>query len=327
MKILVLGGSGFIGYHIVDQCLASGLEVSSVDLIRPKILPSSVTSHILNVNESHDDTLIALFSDYDVIVDTLGADDRVVPKKPAYAFFHKANVEDTERLLLLSKKAGIRRFIVLSSYFCHVNEAYPELNLSNIHPYIKSRCKQSEVALSAASDEFFVNVIMLPFVFGVTPGVKPLWYKSIRVLKYLSYFPIGIMAGGTNVVSVKTVGKSVAAAVITGAEKKAYLVGGKNIPWSELLRLVSKAFNRQPKIYQVDIKKYTLLTQLLQLKDRLQGKESGLNKALIHNLLRKNLFFDAELASQALGYEIDCIEDAINETVIYCEQLSQETTK
>jgi len=31
MRILVTGGAGFIGSHIVDQCIAAGHEVAIVD--------------------------------------------------------------------------------------------------------------------------------------------------------------------------------------------------------------------------------------------------------------------------------------------------------
>ncbi len=321
IRVLILGGSGFIGYHIVHACIKKNYAVSSVDLKPATTLPENVASHVLNADSCSDNTLVDILKNYDVVIDTLGADDRVVPNKPAYPFFRRANVEHSQRLIRLAKLAGVKNVIMLSSYYCHFSKELPELKLSEKHPYIKSRLKQMDVAIVEAGEDIGLNILQLPFVFGATPGIKPLWYESICALKYLSYFPMIYTDGGTNVVSVRTVAAAAAAAVEHSQGRHSFLIGEKNLHWPALMQSITAFFGRSPKLIKVASDSFSYLSHLFQYADYLRGKEAGLNKSYVNELLTQELFFDPEIAAQALDYELDDVDKAIQETAQVCEKL------
>ena len=89
-----------------------------------------------------------LLQGQECLVFAAGVDDRVTPQKPAYPFFQQANVQACVRVLRLAKQAGIKRAVVLGSYFAHFERLWPHLKLVERHPYIRSRVEQ-EIAVTS----------------------------------------------------------------------------------------------------------------------------------------------------------------------------------
>lgn len=333
MKVLVLGGSSFIGHHIVDRCCAqmtAGLadidKVASVDLYPSESLAYSAQIHLLNVYDAGNDELAALFAEYDVIIDTLGTDDRMAPRLPAYAFFHEVSVDATERLVNLAKQAGIKRYILLSSYLSHLDVLYPELQATELHPCILTRQQQRELVLGAAEENFTVNVLMLPFVFGVTPGIKPVWYETVLALKYLSYLPLPYIKGGGNIVSVLTVAEACVAAIGKGVNGRVYVVGEKNVHWSDLFHIITGHFQRKPKLLKIANEHFSWINKSFQFVDLIRGKETSINQNIVNDLLTHELFVDSCESQSELGYQVNDVDQAIIDTVLCCEDIAREET-
>ena len=121
MHALVLGGTGVIGYYAVRELCQGGHRVSVLALDMPAegLLPESVEVLLADLDECSDDEVRRLFDGCNAIVFALGKDDRVVPPRPAYEFFRKANVEPAERVVRLARECGADRAVLCSSYFAH----------------------------------------------------------------------------------------------------------------------------------------------------------------------------------------------------------------
>ena len=79
MKIFIVGGTGFLGYHAALECLRRGYEVSTISL--PDIplgdwFPKEITVNYGNVFAMAEEELINLFQGFDAIIYTVGPDDR-----------------------------------------------------------------------------------------------------------------------------------------------------------------------------------------------------------------------------------------------------------
>ncbi|MFN8542905.1 MAG: SDR family oxidoreductase [Candidatus Binatia bacterium] len=116
MKVLVTGGAGFIGSHVVDGFVAAGHEVVVVDNLS--------TGHRENLNPK------ARFVELDITDPRLG--DVIAAERPDVVDHHAAqmdvrrsvtdpvfdartNILGTIGLLEASRRAGVRRFIFVSS--------------------------------------------------------------------------------------------------------------------------------------------------------------------------------------------------------------------
>ena len=319
-RVIVVGGTGFLGYHAIREFLKNGWGVTAVGLPpapSPDLFPPTVNVVLKNVEALSDEELLALLSGHDTLVFAAGLDDRVTPKKPAYPKFYHANVEVPVRLLTLAKQAGVRRAIVLGSYFAHFSRLWPELKLAERHPYIRSRVEQEKAVTSIQGMD--VDVLELPYIFGNMPvnGWKPLWtplVKYIRSTKTIFY-----MKGGTACITAETVGKAVYGAVERGAAGTCYPIGGENLTWAEMLTRLAAADGRQIRVVTLP----TFLIKLglvgVWLPHLLEGKEGGLSLLHFAPLQTANTFLDPEPSSRALGYEPNGLDDAFRKTVEACK--------
>ena len=78
MRILVTGGAGFIGSHIVDAALAAGHEVAALDNLssgKRENLPPAVPLFVVDVRDKDGQGEIAIkygsFDDLDRILDVI----------------------------------------------------------------------------------------------------------------------------------------------------------------------------------------------------------------------------------------------------------------
>ena len=319
MKTLILGGTGFIGYHASLECIKRGHEVTALalpPLPQKDLLPPEVRIELANVDTMPDDQLRDLLAGHDAIIDAAGADDRIIPKAPAYDFFFNANVLPAQRLFKLSREAGIKRGVLISSYFCHFDRIWPERKLSHHHPYIRTRREQSEYAFKAAAPDLELMVLELPFVFGSMPGREPLWKPLVNYLR--SPMPLYCPEGGTNMIAVEHVSEAIVGALEHGSGGQHYVVGDENRSWKSLLETLCEIMDLDKKVRTLPTGLIHKAMEAVQFWHYLQGKESGLHQGEFSKLLASETYFDASIARKVLGQRSGGVLAALRETVAAC---------
>ena len=125
-SVLVTGGAGFIGSHLVDRLLREGWRVTVVDNFDPFYSPVVKRRNILDHLKHQSYTLIEtnvcdyeglckqLSGDYDVIVH-LAAKAGVRPSLQDPFGYYEVNVRGTQNLLELAKEWGVKQFVFASS--------------------------------------------------------------------------------------------------------------------------------------------------------------------------------------------------------------------
>lgn len=234
MKVFIIGGTGLLGSQGAKELIARGHEV--VSLARPPLPKGAVFDDKMkivlgNYLTMSDEELRKYLSDCDVVVFASGIDERVEAAKPIYDLFVKFNNQPVERILRLAKQCGVRRSVILGSYFSYFAKYLPQLELEKNHPYIRSRMEQERVALSFADENFDVAVLELPYIFGTQAGRKPVWVFLVEILRKMRKFPMW-PKGGTATV---TVGQAIAGAVEGNKGGNCYPIGYYNLGWKELL--------------------------------------------------------------------------------------------
>lgn len=136
-KILVTGGSGFIGSHLVDRLIELGHQVTSLDT-KPAINLDAL--HIqLDINS--DDHTIDHYQDIDYVFHVAGQA-RVQPsiQDPTDSIIN--NVNATSKVLQLSRQAGVKRVIysmTSSVYGSHLPPHKEDMCPQPLSPYAVSK--------------------------------------------------------------------------------------------------------------------------------------------------------------------------------------------
>lgn len=135
MKIIVTGGAGFIGSHLVDRLVADGHRVTVIDnlssgniknlaSVAPKIrfITADITSSRL------------IFRDCDWVFH-LAARADIVPSITMPKLYHATNVTGTINVLEAARLGRVKRFVYAASSSCYgVPERYPTDESAPIAP-------------------------------------------------------------------------------------------------------------------------------------------------------------------------------------------------
>jgi dihydroflavonol-4-reductase len=321
MKVFIAGGTGLLGYHSVLEFLKRGHEVTTISLPDIKLgtwFPTNVKVKYGDLFKMDNTKLVKILAGQDVLVYALGPDDRVTPVAPAYGFFHEKLVEVPGRIIRAAGAAGVKKCVVLNSYFSSFSRIWPKSRLAERHPYIRCRVEQAERVIAEGNSSTDVMVLELPYIFGTMPERVPLW-KDVLV-DYLKnskkiYFP----KGGTNMISVEHVAEAIAGAAEKGVHGSRYLIGDENMPWKEMLGIMLKAMGMDKKVITVPTFAATLIGMRIKNRDSKEGKEKGLDPAkLFKDIQSRYLYYDPAESRKELGYGKGGVREAIIKTVKAC---------
>jgi len=114
MKVVVTGGSGFIGSHLIDGLLAQGHSVTNIDRVPPK--HSDVQTDYIDITDLH--SLLQVMPDTDMVFH-LAAMSNVneIYKYPKYSV--RANVEGTVNILEAARMCNVKRVLFASTIWVY----------------------------------------------------------------------------------------------------------------------------------------------------------------------------------------------------------------
>ncbi len=322
MRILVVGGTGFIGYHATHELSRRGHDVTVLGMPPgpPEgTFPERVAMQLHDMGSMHDSELDALLAGYESVVFAAGADDRITPAAPASRFFYEANILSSVRFTAAALRAGARSVVLLGSYFTHFDREWPDMKLAEHHPYIESRKQQQELCTAIAGSRMALVSLELPYIFGAMPAVVPLWAPLVSYVR--SGAPLYYTRGGSNMVAVSSVAEAIAGACERITESRIFQVGDRNVEWTELLQAFCAITRREDDtVHILPDGSLSSLSWLFDAIHAMQGRESGLHAAHFARVQTSRAFFDIEESRGVLGYSVGGLENAWRETVAACPQ-------
>lgn len=294
MKVLVTGANGFIGRSLCDHLQNSGHEV--VAAVRR---PSGMVNEF--VVEEDGLTWSQGLLGCDVVVHLAGRahvmnEDAVDPLPT----FRAANVDASARLGLLAARAGVRRFVFMSSI--KVNGERTSLDCpftpsdvpapEDAYGVSKWEAEQALQSIAQASEMELV-VIRPPLVYG--PGVKGNFSRLIEWVRAGVPMPLGTVPNKRSMVALDNLvaftGLCANFAESPGAAGQVFLISdGDDVSTTELLHRVAKAYACKTRLIPVP-------TWLLSLAARLLGRSADAERLL------GSLILDASKAHKLLGWQ------------------------
>lgn len=316
MRIVMIGGTGFLGYFTCSELLRRGHEVVAVGLRAPAAgqMPPGAEVVLRNTDTCDPRDLEKLFAGCDAVIHAAGADGRNAFPAPAIEGFRAANVRPMRRLISAMKSAGCSRLVIFGSYYTALDRLFPQLRFMDGNAYPLSRKEQAELSFELAGRDVRVAVLELPYIFGGAPGRGTLWqFYMDHVLNNDPDVPVP--AGGSACVSAQQVAMAAAGACESSSGHRQYPIGGENLSYSEIYGYFAEAMGLHRRFTAKPLAPAVLAAEAQREQMAKSGIETGYDPVAVASWQEQFLYVDPAPAMQALGYEPDDLAAAIRETV------------
>lgn len=303
MNILVTGASGFVGRALCDHI--SHQELHAYGLLRKTQENLSVKKQfIVEDFLSHSDWR-PILKGIDGVIHTAGlAHVRGRPDKDYY----EINTEITKKLALECVKAGIKRFVYISSTHVHVSSASPHLLTpkSSFNPetaYGKSKLLAEE-ALREIEKTTGLEVVIVrpPLVYG--PNVAGNVLTLLKAIQKNMPFPFASIKNRRSMVFVKNLADALILCTTHSAAKGHTFFVSDDRPLSigQLIQGLAKGMGRKANLFYCP-------EVLMKIPFKLLGKTEALEK------ITGSLQIDISHIQETLGWKsLVSAEEGLHET-------------
>lgn len=326
MHVLVTGGSGFIGHHVVAALHARGQRVRILDTRAPSTPPSDVEYVQGSVLDpvAVDRALTGI----DQVYHLAGLPGMWLARKQD---FHDINCGGTEVMLAAAQRRGVSRFVHCSTesiLFRYSDIGHDELE-ETLQPveampgaYTQSKARAEKLARQAAASGLAVVIGTPTMPIGpaedhLTPPTAMLRHFLNRRLQLHIDFLV-------NLVDVRDVAAGLILAMERGRTGHRYILGGESIGLGRILRMMAAMSGRRQYPVPLPGRIAELSATVLELiADRLTHKPpSGTAEGVRIALAASDL--SIQKARRELGYEPRPIEPVLQETIAHLLALEAE---
>jgi dihydroflavonol-4-reductase len=318
-RVLVTGGSGFIGQHLVSALVARNRQVRVLDLLAPAHLLPDV--QYIEGSVLDPDLVDEALRDVGEVYHLAALPGMWLPKKDD---FHNVNYHGTEVVITAARKRGVARFLHCSteSILFGASSSQDATCQQDLLPpdempglYTRSKLLAEQLAMQAASSGFPVVVgtptmPIGPHDHNLTPPTAMLrHFLDGRLHLYLDFI--------VNLVDVRDVAAGLILAMERGRAGHRYILGSESIPLKRILELMVAISGRRNVTIPVSGRMAEMAATMLEfISDHVTRRPpSGTAEGVRIALRATNL--SIEKAQQELGYAPRPVEPALRDTITY----------
>lgn len=252
MKILITGGAGFIGSHLVDLCIKENNEIIVLDNLETGNLNNikSNSDKIIFIKEdiSNLDNILPYFEKVDIVIHLAALAD-IVPSITNPNRYFEVNVNGTKNVMESCRIHKVRKVIYAASSSCYgIGTQYPtpeDAAIKPEYPYAFTKYLGEQIVLHWGSIYNF-DVTSLRFfnVYGTRSRTKGAYGAVFGVFlaQKLAGEPLTIVGDGTQTRDFTYV-TDVASAIFTAAQattpETIYNIGsGTTVSINEIVKLL-----------------------------------------------------------------------------------------
>lgn len=245
-RILLTGINGFVGHSVAPFFVERGYEVIGAGRREfkcdgVKFVPISRIDRYTHWG--------AALPGVDVVIHLAGRAHKMKEAPEDHHLYYETNVEGSVNLAEQAIKAGVKKFIFISSIKAMLSGACEEPLVESLpcrphEPYGISKLK-AELELRKLSENTAMKLVILrpPLIYG--PGVKGNLASLIRIVRGMPFLPFGGIVNRRSLLGVKNLASAIDAVIHAEiADGKTYLVAdGEEISTSELVKRLITVFN------------------------------------------------------------------------------------
>lgn len=318
-QVLVTGGGGFIGQHLVSNLVARGRQVRVLDLRSPTCVLPEV--HYV-VGSVLDEGLVdEALRDVEQVYHLAGLPGMWMPRK---ADFRAVNYCGTKIVIEAARKRGVARFLHCSTESILFRSSPSEDVAAEFSllpaddmpgPYTRSKMLAEQLAIQAAASGFPVvigtpTMPIGPHDHNLTPPTAMLrHFLKGRIHFYLDFI--------VNLVDVRDVAAGLILSMERGQIGHRYVLGGESISLEKILRLVASISGRRSLCIPVRGGVAEKAAAMLEfIADYVTHRTPSGTAEGVRIALRATAL-SIEKAQRELGYAPRPVEPALRETIAY----------
>lgn len=309
-KVLVTGANGFVGRATCTALADLNIPVRrAVRSLPPEASPPvpwhgahPPSQEICRVGDIGESTDWSKALDGISVVVHLAAHVHVIDKSFARAVseFHRVNTAGTEQLARAAVRAGVRRFVYLSSVGVNGRSTngrpFTETDVPHPHDaYTMSKWAAEQKLRTIANDSALeIVIIRPPIVYG--PGEPGNFVRLVQLVDSGLPLPLGAISGRRSLIYVRNlVNAIVTCAQHPGATGQTFLVSdGEDVSTLELICRIADALGRRTTLIPLPL-------GCLRVLGRLTGKSKQLNSLL------GSLVIDSSRIRRELAWSPPCL--------------------
>jgi dihydroflavonol-4-reductase len=317
-RILVTGGSGFIGKYLVSALVARDRQVRVLDLqLPPRALPQVqyVRGSVLDRELVH-----SAMDGIDEVYHLAGLPGMWLPRKDD---FHTVNCGGTEIVIETARKRGVKRFLHCSTESILfrasplnaslADDAFPPDDMPG--PYTRSKMLAERFAMQVAASGYPVVIGCPTMPIGlhdhnVTPPMAMLrHFLGRRLQLYLDFV--------VNLVDVRDVAEGLMLAMERGQVGHRYILGGETIPLKRVLELMAAISGRRARRLKITGRVAEMATAMLEfIADHVTRRPPSGTAEGVRIALRAEALSIGK-AQRELGYAPRPVEPVLRETIAH----------
>ena len=318
MKILITGGRGFLGVHLVEELLKEGHELRLLmRTFEPHPYLDSLKVERFLGTISDPTILETAMQGMQAVFHLAG----VVSYDPAKTeLMERTNVVGTRLVGEAALKAGVERMVYTSSTAA-IGINYNQIETMNEETKFNARPLNmayfntkydAEQQLRELGKKGLDYVIVNP---GSIIGPRDTRKKAQVYVGLIKRFnPRFLPPGGNNFVGIEEVVRGHILAWKKGRSGERYILSGENLTFGELIQKTNRILGRKEPCVKLPVFAMDIVSIALKVA-QLMGKEMRITPELVKRIGSWYLFVDSSKAERELGYQVKPIDDAIECTL------------
>lgn len=251
-RVLITGVNGFVGQSVAPFLVERGYAV--VGAGRSAFVAAGVEFVSIAKIDGFTDWSEAL-KNVDVVVHLAGRAHKMNETAEERHLYHETNVVGTLNLAKQALRAGVKKFVFISSIKAMLSDAHEEALTESfvckpLEPYGLSKL-EAEMELLKICQATGMKVVILrpPLIYG--PGVKGNLASLIQLVRRLPILPLGGIRNRRSLLGVKNLASAIEAVIVgDGADGGVFLVSdGEDISTSELVQRFAEVYNPSCRIF------------------------------------------------------------------------------